>query len=203
MDTEKLSARQEAFCREYLIDLNGTAAAIRAGYSPKSARAIAAQNLTKLNIQVRIQAERENLEQLASVTKLRVLLEHMKIAFASLGSLQDTWMKKKDFEMLPSETKAIIQETLTKSTIRKTADGAQWRIDYIKVKLYDKQRALEAISKLMGYEAPLKNELTGKDGTPLFDTMSDAELLSQIDKLSKKLGYERTKKADSSNEGAG
>ena len=46
----KLNAKQEMFCREYLIDLNATQAAIRAGYSLKTAKDIACQNLAKLNI---------------------------------------------------------------------------------------------------------------------------------------------------------
>ncbi|WGL99153.1 terminase small subunit [Arsenophonus sp. aPb] len=50
-----LTDKQEAFCREYLIDLNATQAAIRAGYSEKTAKDIACQNLAKLNIQKRIQ----------------------------------------------------------------------------------------------------------------------------------------------------
>ncbi|MDR5615600.1 terminase small subunit, partial [Arsenophonus sp.] len=58
-----LTNKQEAFCREYLIDLNATQAAIRAGYSEKTAKDIACQNLAKLNIQKRIQdlmEERKN-----------------------------------------------------------------------------------------------------------------------------------------------
>ncbi|MDR5614591.1 MULTISPECIES: terminase small subunit [unclassified Arsenophonus] len=58
-----LTDKQEAFCREYLIDLNATQAAIRAGYSEKTAKDIACQNLAKLNIQKRIQdlmEERKN-----------------------------------------------------------------------------------------------------------------------------------------------
>lgn len=47
----KLTERQKRFCDEYLIDLNATQAAIRAGYSKKTANEIAAQNLAKLNIQ--------------------------------------------------------------------------------------------------------------------------------------------------------
>lgn len=44
---EKLTEKQKRFCDEYLIDLNATQAAIRAGYSKKSAREIGAENLTK------------------------------------------------------------------------------------------------------------------------------------------------------------
>jgi phage terminase small subunit len=49
-----LNVQQEAFCLEYIVDLNGSKAAIRAGYSEKTARQIASQLLTKLNIQDRI-----------------------------------------------------------------------------------------------------------------------------------------------------
>ncbi|MDU4288342.1 terminase small subunit [Mixta calida] len=49
-----LTDKQEMFCREYLIDLNATQAAIRAGYSEKTARALGCENLTKPDIQNRI-----------------------------------------------------------------------------------------------------------------------------------------------------
>ena len=46
-----MNDKQKQFCEEYIIDLNGTQAAIRAGYSKKTARAIANELLTKLDIQ--------------------------------------------------------------------------------------------------------------------------------------------------------
>ena len=58
----KLTAKQQRFCDEYLIDLNATQAAIRAGYSKKTARAIANENLTKPSIKEYIEkrmAEKE------------------------------------------------------------------------------------------------------------------------------------------------
>ena len=50
-----MTDKQEMFCREYLIDLNATQAAIRAGYKEENARQIGSENLTKLVIQERIQ----------------------------------------------------------------------------------------------------------------------------------------------------
>ena len=50
MIVAKLTAKQQRFCDEYLIDLNATQAAIRAGYSEKNARNIASENLAKPNI---------------------------------------------------------------------------------------------------------------------------------------------------------
>ena len=47
---DKMTEKQKRFCDEYLVDLNGTQAAIRAGYSEKTAKVIAAENLTKPNI---------------------------------------------------------------------------------------------------------------------------------------------------------
>lgn len=47
----KLTAKQKIFCDEYIISLNATQAAIKAGYSKKTARKIAAENLTKPVIQ--------------------------------------------------------------------------------------------------------------------------------------------------------
>lgn len=59
----KLTAKQQRFCDEYLIDMNATQAAIRAGYSKKTARIIASENITKPNIKAYIQqrmAEKES-----------------------------------------------------------------------------------------------------------------------------------------------
>jgi phage terminase small subunit len=51
MAKSKLTDKQALFCQEYLVDLNATQAAIRAGYSKKTAGVIGIQNLGKLNIQ--------------------------------------------------------------------------------------------------------------------------------------------------------
>lgn len=55
-----MTPRQEKFCVEYLIDLNATQAAIRAGYSKRTADRIANQNLRKLEIQSRIKKMRDD-----------------------------------------------------------------------------------------------------------------------------------------------
>ena len=59
----KMTAKQQRFCDEYLIDLNATQAAIRAGYSEKTANVIGAENLSKPNIKEYIEkrmAEKES-----------------------------------------------------------------------------------------------------------------------------------------------
>lgn len=59
MTTKKLTAKQEMFVSEYLKDLNATQAAIRAGYSEKTAAEVGCENLTKPNIQKAISALKE------------------------------------------------------------------------------------------------------------------------------------------------
>lgn len=59
----KMTAKQMRFCDEYLIDLNATQAAIRAGYSKKTAKAIGQENLTKPDLKEYIEqrmAEKES-----------------------------------------------------------------------------------------------------------------------------------------------
>lgn len=61
----KLSAKQEMFCREYLVDLNATQAAIRAGYSERSARANGPRLLTNADVAARVkELQEERMQQL-------------------------------------------------------------------------------------------------------------------------------------------
>lgn len=58
----KLNEKQKRFCEEYVKDMNGTQAAIRAGYSEKTAKSIANENLTKPDIQTYIQELQTNIQ---------------------------------------------------------------------------------------------------------------------------------------------
>ena len=64
-----LTAKQQRWIDEYLVDLNGAAAAIRAGYSPKSARAIAHENLTKPDIQAVLQEKQAAIAHKLQITR--------------------------------------------------------------------------------------------------------------------------------------
>ena len=63
-----LTPKQQRFVEEYLIDLNATQAAIRSGYSEKTARKIGSENLTKLDIQEAIQEAQESLSNKTQLT---------------------------------------------------------------------------------------------------------------------------------------
>ena len=79
-----LTPKEERFVEEYLVDLNGTAAAIRAGYSARSARAIAHENLTKPHIQDAIATAKAERSARTRVTQDLVIEELRRLAFANV-----------------------------------------------------------------------------------------------------------------------
>jgi phage terminase small subunit len=79
-----MNPKQQRFCQEYLLDLNATQAAIRAGYSPKTATAIGAEHLTKPHIQAEIQRLQTERSQRLDITADEVLLDLAAIAFTPI-----------------------------------------------------------------------------------------------------------------------
>ena len=79
-----LTDKQIRFCEEYVIDNNATQAAIRAGYSEKTAYSIANQNLKKLEIQKQILKLQKEAAKTAEITRDDLLTELKKIGFADI-----------------------------------------------------------------------------------------------------------------------
>ena len=79
----KLTDKQKRFVDEYLVDLNATAAAKRAGYSEKSASRIAIELLNKTHVSAEIQKRQAKLRGKLEITQERVLEELAAIAFAT------------------------------------------------------------------------------------------------------------------------
>ncbi len=80
---QKLTARQLRFIDEYMIDSNGAAAAVRAGYSPKTAREMASENLSKPHISAVLrerQAQVSSELQITCTGVIKGLLEAFEIA---------------------------------------------------------------------------------------------------------------------------
>ena len=68
MKEQKLTAKQQRFVEEFIVDWNGTQAAIRAGYSEKTARSIACEMLTKPYIQSALSAKKQEISKETGVT---------------------------------------------------------------------------------------------------------------------------------------
>lgn len=157
----KLTPKMLLFCKAYVCNgWNATKAAIEAGYSEKVAQPIASRLLLNVIIQDRIKYVREHIEENLGINKEKIIREHMKLAFNSIAHLHNTWIERKDFEELTDAQKECIAEISTQT--RRVVQSEQLvEVEFVKIKLYDKQKALDSISKIMGYDAPIKQEHTG------------------------------------------
>jgi phage terminase small subunit len=141
----KLTRKQRLFCDEYLVDLNATQSAIRAGYSVTSARDIGCKNLTNPYIKAFIEKRMINREERTEITQDEVLKELARIGFANIDDYVTVVVDKcnrKKVRVKP--TKDIPNDKIAAiSSIKEGANG-------IEVKLHDKVRALENIGRHLG-----------------------------------------------------
>lgn len=140
----KLTEKQQRFIDEYLIDLNATQAAIRAGYSVKTAREQASQNLTKLNIQQAISEKMAERSKRTGVNQDRIVLELAKIAFVNAADVIDSDDATIKAGATADDT-AAIQSVKVKVIPTKEGEGVEREI-----RLNDKLKALELLGKHLG-----------------------------------------------------
>lgn len=151
---------------------NATRAALEAGYSKKTADVIGHENLGKPEIRARLTYLRENLAESVGITPAMIATELGRVAFSNITNIYNGWMSLKDFEELPDTVRASIAEiqTDTKTT---TKDEVIFTETRVKIKLHDKLKAIECLNKLLGFNAPEKRELTGKNGQPLLSPITE------------------------------
>lgn len=144
-----MNSKRKRFCDEYLIDLNATQAAIRAGYSSRFANTNASKLLQNTTISQRIQKCMKDREVRTEIKQDRVVDELARIAFSDIGdylkieTFKDGDVEHKrlvvfDTDTLPASKKASIQE------IRQNIHGG------ISFKLHDKLKALELLGRHLG-----------------------------------------------------
>ena len=139
-----LTPKQQRFIEEYLIDLNATQAARRAGYSEKTARNIACENLAKPDIQEAIAQAMAKRAERTQVTADRVVEEFAKIGFANSCDFFD-WgpdgiTVKGKADLTPEQQAAVAEVSQTT-----TKDGGT-----VKIKLHDKRGALDSLARHLG-----------------------------------------------------
>lgn len=145
-----LTDKQQRFCEEYLIDLNATQAAIRAGYSVDTAKEQGCQLLTKLNIQEYIQDRREQIQSKLHITQERVLREYAKIAFCDPRKFFDGGGNPMAIDDLEDDAagalagfEIVVEKTeKDEETIEQSATK--------KIKFWDKTKALDSLAKHLG-----------------------------------------------------
>lgn len=136
-----MTKKQKRFVEEYLIDLNATQAAIRAGYSPDSAKEIGSENLTKPDIAKAVDQAIAERSRRTGVNADRVVRELAKIAFVNAGEVVDLDTALL-MDKISDDDMAAIQSVKVKTF---GEDGIERE-----VKLADKLKALELLGKHLG-----------------------------------------------------
>lgn len=143
-----MNPKQERFVAEYLIDLNGTQAAIRAGYSPKTAATQAEALLRKPDIAASVTAHKAKQLERADLTATRVLEELRRLAFSDVRQLFDNDGNLKPLHTLSAEDSACIAGL---EVIIKNAEAGDGKTDKVhKIKIWDKTKTLDSLAKHFG-----------------------------------------------------
>lgn len=159
----KLTDKQEMFCQQWIIDFNGTQAAIRAGYSSNSANEIAAQLLAKLSIQTRIAELKLDVMGAVGISQAKVYRELARLAFFDIRKVYTDAGSLMPVKDIDDDSAAAIAGI---KVYEEKMDGIKIG-ETVEVKLINKVAALENIIKIAGWAAPTKTELTGANGQPL------------------------------------
>ena len=186
-DGKGLTIKQEKFCTKYLECGNASEAYRYAYNTSRMSEDTICNSAYKLlqngEITARIAYLKDHLAEAAGISALRIIREHQKIAFSDATRIRTGWMSLKDFESITPDEKASIKSIETKQTKRTSPDGDELIDEQVKITCYDKQKALDSIVNMLGYNAPERKEVTGKDGAPIelstkvnYSHLSDAEL---------------------------
>lgn len=153
-----LKAKQRRFVDEYLVDLNATQAAIRAGYSKKTSHVIGPENLEKPEIKAEIAKKMEKRSIRTEITQDRVLTELARIGFADIrkvvrwGETVLRVAESETGETEPYHGLALISsdeiDDDTAAAIAEVSEGPKG----IKIKFHDKKGALADLAKHVGVD---------------------------------------------------
>lgn len=170
---QEVTAKQERFCQEYLIDLNATQAAIRAGYSERTAQEQSSRLLSNVIVQKRVAELQEAIANRNSVSQDMVVQELKKIGFSDIRKAVrwgrnplDTTSENASpngLNMFP--VSLVPSEEIDDDTAASVCEVSLTQTG-VKIKQYDKISALDKLARHLGMYTD-KHELLGRDGGPL------------------------------------
>jgi phage terminase small subunit len=159
----KLTPKQARFVQEYLIDLNAAQAAIRAGYSAKTARVIGHENLTNPDIAAAIEKAMAERAERTRLTADWVVDELRKLAGANMADYMrstpegDPYL---DFSSLTRDQTAALAEVTVEDFVDGRGEDAR-AVKRVKFKLHDKRAALVDLGRHLGL-FEIKHRIEGK-----------------------------------------
>jgi phage terminase small subunit len=143
--SSKLNKQTEQFCQEYIIDLNGKQAAIRAGYSAKTAEVKASQLLRLVKVQKRVQELMKAREERTEITGDIVIKELAKLALSDIRKLYDG-----DRLLLPHELDDNTAATISSFKTKREGNAEEGFYEIEEYKRYDKTKSLELLGRHFG-----------------------------------------------------
>ncbi|MEJ0027259.1 MAG: terminase small subunit [Rhizomicrobium sp.] len=148
-DPTKLTPKQQCFVDEYLVSFNGTQAAIKAGYSVKTARAIASENSRKPAIAAAIARRSQALSNRAARYREQFVAEAARIAFADPSGIRGPDGEIRNPDDWPAETWDAIQSVRYSE---KLSSGCKpKRVSYrADIRMKDKLKALDILARYLG-----------------------------------------------------
>lgn len=147
----KLTDKQKRFCDEYIIDLNATQAALRAGYCAKSINNIGPANLLKVGIRNEIQKLKSERSDRVQIEADSVVKELALVGFSNIQDYltveEDGEVFLKSFDAIETEKLAAIESIKINTTSNK--DGSR-EYTTTQFKLHSKNNALEQLGRHLG-----------------------------------------------------
>ncbi len=157
-----LTPNQERFVEEYLLDLNATQAAIRAGYSAKTANEQGSRLLANANVRDAIDAAKKARSERTEITADLILKELLMIARVDLAQAYDESGRLKNIHDIPEDVRRAIAGIEVDELFEGHGEDREKIGDTRKVKFWDKPRALELLGKHLKLFTD-KLELSGTD----------------------------------------
>lgn len=157
-----LTFKQKQFCEQYVIDWNGARSYkhVYPNVKQSTAEVNASKLLSNTKVLAYIEEIQRDLARLCGVSSARNILELKKIAYSSIHNYKSNWMTLKEWEEVSEDDKAAIMSI---DIVEKVFDSGKETI--VKFKLHDKQRAIEAMNKMLGFNMADKIDLSNTDGT--------------------------------------
>lgn len=145
-----LNLRHQRFVAEYLKDLNGTQACVRAGYPARAARGRACLLLQRPGVRAAIEARQKQLADQFEVTAQRVIAEFAKLAFANIDDFLEVrpdGMVRVDLSKADRQHRAALTHvTVEEYEAARSGDRAH----RVKIRLASKQQALDSLARHLG-----------------------------------------------------
>jgi phage terminase small subunit len=150
---DAFTLKQRRFIAEYLVDGNATQAAIRAGYSKKTAHAIGFENLRKPEVAAAVETAQENLQEKLTIEAADIARELQRCGFANMQDFMSVGADGTptlDWSKLSRSQAAALAQVTVDSYMDGGGKAAR-EVKSVKFRLVDKRAALVDLAKLLGF----------------------------------------------------